>query len=320
MLIGLKKTLCSDTTRKKAVNLCISALRLILLIGISYVILYPILSKLSVAFMDRGDLKDLTVKWVPRHFTLKNVKTVASILDYGKTVLKTFLLCGAVSLLQISACTLAAYGFARFKFKGRGIIFALVIGTLVIPPQTYMVTLLTQFQEFDFLGIIKLFTGGKGINVLNTVWPFLLTAATGTGIRAGLFIFLTRQTFRGMPYELEEAAKVDGANVARTFVSIMLPNVVPTVLVCFILTFVWQWNDTFYVSVYASELGLIAQKLDSLGVLVTTYLDGWSTVSDAYTGLLVSVGYLMGMAPLLVMFLGCQKFFIQGIERTGLVG
>ena len=123
-----------------------------------------------------------------------------------------------------------------------------------------------------------------------------------------------------MPRELEEAAKVDGANVARTFVSIMLPNVVPTVLVCFILTFVWQWNDTFYVSVYASELGLMAQKLESLGVLVTTYLGGWSTVSDAYTGLLVSVGYLMGMAPLLIMFLFCQKFFIQGIERTGLVG
>ena len=320
MSVGVRERIYPEIARKKAVGFIISLLRLIFLIGISYVILYPIISKLSIAFMDRVDLEDLTVKWVPRHFTLKNVKTVASILDYGKTVLKTFLLCAGVSFLQISSCTLAAYGFARFRFKGRGIIFALVIGTLVIPPQTYMVTLLTQFQSFDFLGIIKLLTAGRGLNVLNTVWPFLLTAVTGTGIRAGLFIFLTRQTFRGMPRELEEAAKVDGANVARTFVSIMLPNVVPTVLVCFILTFVWQWNDTFYVSVYASELGLMAQKLESLGVLVTTYLGGWSTVSDAYTGLLVSVGYLMGMAPLLIMFLFCQKFFIQGIERTGLVG
>ena len=314
------KLLYSDTTRKKTVGLILSLFRLILLIGISYVILYPLISKISVAFMDKNDLQDLTVKWIPRHFTLQNIKTVAKILDYGQTVLKTFFVCGLVSVLQVASCILAAYGFARFRFKGRGMIFALVIGTLLIPPQTYIVTLLTQFQNFDFLGIIKLFTSGRGINVLNTMWPFVLTGVTGTGIRAGLFIFLTRQTFRGMPKELEEAAKVDGANVMKTFISVMLPNIVSTVLVCFILTFVWQWNDTFYVSVYASELGLMAQKLDSLGVLVTTYLGGWSMVSDAYTGLLVSVGYLMGMLPLLIMFLFCQKFFIQGIERTGLVG
>ena len=290
------------------------------MIGISYVILYPLLAKLSITFMDKSDLQDLTVKWIPRHFTLHNIKTVAQILDYGNTAFKTFLVCALVSVLQIASCTLAAYGLARFRFRGRQIIFMLVIGTLLIPPQTYMVTLLTQFQSFDFLGIIKLLTAGKGINVLNTFWPFVLTAVTGMGIRSGLFIFLTRQTFRGMPKELEEAAKVDGANVLRTFVSVMLPNVKSTVLVCFILTFVWQWNDTFYVAIYASELGLMAQKLESLSVLVTTYLGGWSTVSDSYTGLLVSVGYLMGMLPLLILFLFCQKFFIQGIERTGIVG
>lgn len=320
MRINMNTPLCSDTVRKKTVGFILSLFRLIFLIGISYVILYPLLAKLSITFMDKSDLQDLTVKWIPRHFTLQNIKTAAKILDYGNTAFKTFSVCALVSVLQIASCTLAAYGFARFRFKGRQIIFILVIGTLLIPPQTYMVTLLTQFQSFDFLGIIKLFTAGKGINVLNTFWPFVLTAVTGTGIRSGLFIFLTRQTFRGMPKELEEAAKVDGANVIRTFVSVMLPNVKSTVLVCFILTFVWQWNDTFYVSVYASELGLMAQKLESLSVLVTTYLGGWSTVSDSYTGLLVSVGHLMGMLPLLFLFLFCQKFFIQGIERTGIVG
>lgn len=320
MQMDIKGLLSSDTVHKKAVGFILSLLRLIFLIGVSYVILYPLMTKLSIAFMDKSDLQDLTVRWIPRHFTLQNIETVAKILDYGNTLFKTFSVCALVSVLQIASCTLAAYGFARFRFKGRQIIFMLVIGTLVIPPQTYMVTLLTQFQSFDFFGIIKLFTAGEGINTLNTFWPFLLTAATGMGIRAGLFIFLTRQTFRGMPKELEEAAKVDGANVLRTFVSVMLPNIKSTVLVCFILTFVWQWNDTFYVSVYAYELGLMAQKLESLSVLVTTYLGGWSAISDSYTGLLVSVGHLMGMLPLLILFLFCQKFFIQGIERTGIVG
>ena len=319
MLAGTKKILRSDMLRKKFLSYIWSVFRLILLLGITYVILSPLLSKLSLLFMDSRDLGDLTVKWIPKHFTLDNIKTVAYILDYGKCVAKSVIVCGLISFLQVASCTMTAYCFARFKFRGRGMLFALVIGTLVIPPQTYVVTLYTQFQRFDILGIIKLIRG-ESLNVLDSAWPFILLAATATGIRAGLYIFITRQIFRGMPKELEEAAKVDGAGVYSTFFRIMLPNVIPTVVLCFILSFVWQWSDTFYASLYAPRLGLIAQEISNLSVLITSYLGSWNLISDAYTNLLMSVGYMMGMLPLLVLFIIGQRFFIQGIERTGLVG
>ena len=319
MLTRAKRIINSDMLRKKLVARLWSVFRLILLIGISYVILSPLLSKFSLLFMDPKDLGDLTVKWLPRHFTLDNIKTVAYILDYDKCITISVLMCVLISLLQIASCTMAAYGFARFNFKCKGLIFALVIGTLIIPPQTYVVTLYTQFQRFDILGIVKLFYG-ETLNVLDSPWPFILLAATGTGIRAGLYIFVTRQIFRGMPKELEEAAKVDGAGVLSTFLRIMLPNVIPTAVLCFILSFVWQWNDTFFSSLYAPRLGMIAQKVSQLSGLVTSYLGSWNLISDSYTNLLMSVGYMLGMLPLLILFIIGQRFFIQGIERTGLVG
>lgn len=319
MISKAKRLINSDMLRKKLVSRLWSVFRLILLIGITYVILSPLLTKLSLMFMDSKDLGDLTVKWIPRNFTLENIKTVAYVLDYGKCIAKSIGICGLISFLQVASCTMAAYSFARFRFWGRGALFALVIGTLVIPPQTYIVTLYTQFQRFDILGIIKLIFG-ESLNVLDSPWPFILLAATGTGIRAGLYIFVTRQIFRGMPKELEEAAKVDGAGVLSTFLRIMLPNVIPTVVLCFILSFVWQWNDTFYASLYSPRLGLIAQEISGLGVSITSYLGSWNLISDSYTNLLMSVGYMMGMLPLLILFIFGQRFFIQGIERTGLVG
>ena len=319
MTKDIQRVFHSDFLQKKIVLWIWAFFRTVLLIGVSYVILTPIITKLSLLFMDSGDLGDLTVKWIPKHFTADNIRTMSYILDYGKCIAKSILVCGLISLLQVASCTMAAYSFARFNFKGKGLLFALVIGTLIIPPQTYIVTLYTQFQQFDVLGLITL-VRGHGLNVLDSVWPFLLLAATGTGIRAGLYIFVTRQIFRGMPKELEEAAKVDGAGVLGTFFRIMLPNVVPTVVLCFILSFVWQWNDTFYVNLYAPRLGLIAQKVSSISHLITSYLGNWNMISSGYANLLTSVGYLMAMLPLLIMFIFCQKFFIQGIERTGLVG
>lgn len=94
--------------------------RLGIIVGVAYVILYPILVKMSVAFMSEADMYDLTVKWVPRQITLDNFIEVSELVDYGSYLLNTFLLSAAATLVQVASCTLAAYGFARFPFKGRG--------------------------------------------------------------------------------------------------------------------------------------------------------------------------------------------------------
>lgn len=297
-----------------------SLFRLILLIGISYVILYPILAKLALVFMDQTDLNDVTVKWIPRHFTLDNLKKVVQIIDYGPALLRTIGVSMASALASVFICALSAYSFARFKFKGRNILFGLVIGTLIVPPHTYIVPLYQQLQNFDIFGIIGLFNGGSGINTIGGITPFLLLGITGMGIRSGLYIFIMRQAFRALPKEIEEAAKVDGAKTWRTFWQVMLPNAIPTMLVCFILAFVWQWNDTVYTNLFSPSLNTLSQINAGLNVTISNFLGGWNLVSNSYTRLLCSVGSLLAIAPILIIFAFCQKAFIQGTERTGLVG
>ena len=294
--------------------------RLLLLIGVSYVILYPVLVKLSLAFMPRENLTDVTVKWVPTHFTLENIRIAAGAMRYLPSLVKTVGICAVVSLLQVISCTMAGYGFARFKFRGNGLLFGLVILTLVIPPQTYLITLYTQFQYFDLFGLIGAVRGTNGVNLIGGPMPFLLLAATGMGIKNGLYIYILRQIFRGIPREIEEAARVDGAKMGTVFTRIMLPNATATVVVVFLLSFVWQYNDSFFSGIFSPDMRLLSTELSNLSFTITTYLGGWNTINDAYTSLLINTGSLLVMAPLVLLFVICQRSFVESVERSGLVG
>lgn len=304
---------------KQSVLFLWSAFRLILLIGIGYTILYPILAKFSLVFMDAKDLVDFSVQWIPKHFTFSNITIASEILNYPQCLLKTFGICILICTLQVFVCTISAYGLARFKSKFRSMIFIIVLATLLIPPQTYIVSLYTQFQHFDIFGLIKLFSG-KDLNILDTIWTFVVLAITGMGIRSGLYIYVLKQNFSSLPVELDEAAKVDGAGMMRTFFEIMLPNAVPTVVMCFILSFVWQWNDTFYTAYFASELGTLSMKVTEMGFLVGEYFGNWASRTSSQGQLLISVGIFLCAIPLIVIFILCQRFFVQGVERSGLVG
>ncbi len=280
--------------------------RFVLLLGFSYVILYPLLVKLSLVFMQAEDLRDITVKWVPRHFTFENVALTVKITDYFEILGNTLLFCGIIAVLQIAICVVSSYALARFDFKGRNIVFILTLATLVVPPQTYIIPL---YQQFKTLG------------VLNTIWPFIMMALTGTAMRSGLYIYVLRQAFRGMPKELEEAANVDGAGPFKTFVQIMCPNIVPTMALCLILSFVWQWNDSFYVGLFAPQLNLMSTLLSNIRITVSNYFGGWNVAgSNMYTSLLVNTSTLLSFLPVIILFIVCQKSFVQGVERSGLVG
>lgn len=314
-----KNTLNEVLLKKKAIPFLWSVARLLLLIGISYIIMYPLLAKMALMFMDASDLSDFSVKWIPRHFTLSNLKITIEILDYWKCFVKSFSISFLIAALQVVVCTLAAYGFSRYRTKGKGLLFGLVIATLLIPPQTYIVTLYTQLQHFDILGMVKIFNG-SGINLLDTVWSFVVLAVTGMGIRSGLYIYVEKQTFSALPNEIEEAAKVDGAGMFRTFVSIMLPNALPTIIMCFILSFVWQWNDTFYTSYFAPKLDTLSMKIGDMDRIVSNYIGGWELRVSSEAQMLMSVGVFLCVLPLIILFVFAQRFFVQGVERSGLVG
>jgi multiple sugar transport system permease protein len=295
--------------------------RALVIIGTCYVILYPIIVMLSTSFMDPArDLYDMTVRWVPRNFTVDNFRPVASVMNYGRAFLTTSALSLLVASLNVFSCMLVGYGFARFRFRGSGLLFALVILTLVIPPQTIMIPLYLHFRFFDVLGLARLLGHPEGINLLNTPWPFVLLSSLGMGMRSGLYILVFRQFFKNMNKEIEEAAWVDGAGPFRTFFSVMAPNATPAITTVFLFSFVWQWNDDFYSTIFMEEIATLPRALQSLAPTLKVMMGETMKLDPYYESLLNNAGSLLVIAPLLGLYLVAQKAFVQSVERTGLVG
>jgi len=232
-------------------------------------------------------------------------------MNYLRASLNSLLFSLAISVCQLISCTVIGYGFGRFDFKGKGILFGLVIFTLVVPPQMIAIPLFLNFRYFDLYGLLP----GDGFNLIGTFWPFLLTALTGTGSRNGLFIYIARQHFRGMPRALEESAYIDGAGQLRTFFTIMLPGAIPIMVVIFLFSFVWQWNDIFFTSVFMrGGMPLLPFSLQHL-----TGQYHWS-ISEEFKTIVNNTGMILFIIPLLLIYVFLQRYFIESIERTGIVG
>ncbi|QHW31109.1 carbohydrate ABC transporter permease [Paenibacillus rhizovicinus] len=299
------------------------AVRNVLITGLSFVIVYPILQKASELFKDPVDIYNMNVVWVPEHYTMMNIRIVMNVLDYWHTLLNSILLSGGVMVIQTCICALAGYAFAKLKFRGINVLFSFVIFTILVPPQTIMVPLYMQFKSFDLFGLFHLLSGHSGINMLDTYWPLIISSFTGMGLKSGLFIYIFRQFFRSLPKELEEAAFVDGAGIGRTFLQIGLPNAIPALITVMLFTFVWQWNDTFFTNMYMGNMDLLSIKLGRIDPYIQKVLIGDANLLgfDPYqVSMLKDVAVLFVMLPLIVMYLFVQKYFVESVERTGLIG
>ncbi len=302
--------------------------RLLLLIGIAYVVLSPFFSKIFGSFMGKEDFVDVTVKLVPRRPTLDTYATIISENSYFQAVFNTLTLSLLCGIVQTFVCCIIGYGLSKFKFRGSKIIFALVIFTMVVPHNTLRFSMLMQFKNFDILGMFKLLGGGvvdsfkvsnfQSLNLLNTYWPLALLSLGGLAFKNGLYIFMMRQFFRGVPDELEESAYIDGSGVYRTFVRIILPLSIPMMITIFLFAFSWQWTDNFY-----SNLFFIGQKVKLMPSVVKVpqiMMDEGFAGMDLYESAIRNTCGLLVIAPLLVVYLFCQRYLIQGIERSGIVG
>ena len=172
--------------------------RYVLLVGISYVILYPFIAKVAGSFMSKDDFLDITVRLIPRYPTLDTYKAIITENKYFLALWNTTVLSFLCAVVQMVTTMVIGYGFAKFKFKGNTFLFYCVIFTMVVPHQALRLALFQKFRYFDLYGIIKLFTG-KTINLINTYWPLALLSFGGLAFKNGLYIFLMRQFFRGVP-------------------------------------------------------------------------------------------------------------------------
>lgn len=310
--------------RRTVMGYGVSICRFVLLFGMCFLILQPILQKISVSFMAESDLYDPVVTSIPLHFTTSNYELAAKIMSYGKSLFNSFTISLTIAILQIAVCTLVGYGFARFKFPLRSFWFACVILVILIPPQTISTSLYLSFRFFDIFGLVEAATG-SAINLRGSVLPYYLLSATCMGLKNGLYIYMIRQFFRNIPKELEEAAYVDGCGTLKTFFRIMLPDAKPILTSCFLFAFVWQWTDSFYSNMFLGSTKLLSTELyrvvDNLGVYINRELGsagGQGMVSMAYSNCVLSTGVLMIILPLIILYLFAQKGFVESLSSSGI--
>jgi multiple sugar transport system permease protein len=223
---------------------------------------------------------------------------------------------------------MVGYGISKFKFKGKKLILLLVIITMVVPPRTLQLSFMQHFTSFDigkviswnYKGIIELITGTTP-NITSSFWPFVILSLIGCGFKNGLYIFMMMQFFKGVPDELEESAYVDGSGPFRTFWQIIIPLSVPMMVTIFLFAFSWQWTDEFYTGMFIPSVATNKIKVMS-DVYKTIPKTLQSTVAghQLYDSAIQNTAGMMIIAPLIIVYLFGQKYLVQGIERTGLVG
>ncbi len=296
--------------------------RLVLLVGVSYVVLFPFFSKIAGSFMSPEDFVDVTVRLIPKHFTLETYKAIILENGYFEAFKNTLTLSLICAVLQTFSCCLVGYGLAKFKFRGNKLIFFLVIFTMVLPHQTLQFSFSINFTYF-FEGLLGLLNAIKlvpdkfanGLNLINTHWPMMLLSASSLAFKNGLYIFLFRQFFRGVPDELEESAYIDGSGTFRTFVQIILPISIPMMITVFLFSFCWQWTDDFYTNVFYTTARM---KLMPGIVAVPTSLRLDFAAKELYDAAIKNTCGILIILPLIILYAFCQRFLVQGIERSGL--
>jgi multiple sugar transport system permease protein len=283
----------------------------VLLVSIGFVYLYPILYMVSQSFKSLQDLLDPTVLWIPKGLHWDNFELSWHVLDYPKSFI-TSILCSALpALAQAFTCALVGYGFAKFEFWGKNVLFALMLLTFIIPTQVIMIPLFMMFNKYGMLG---------------TPLPFIIPAMFGGGLRSALFILIYTQFFRSIPTALEEAAQIDGAGYWRVFCRIILPVSVPAIVVVFLFSFVWHWNETYMASLYLGDaMQTLPLKLKQFSdafahMYGSNGLKGSGNTQISLNESIEMAGTLLTILPLLILYLVAQRRFVEVVDRTGITG
>ena len=309
-------------TPSKCKEWLLNVVKLIFIVGFCFIILQPIIVMLSKALMGQADIFDNSVVIIPKTLTFFNIEFAMQIMDYFPTLGNTLWYASTTTILQTFASMCVGYGLARFDFKGKSLIMALVIFTIIIPPQLIMVPLYMHFRFFDIFGIYGLITGEAGINLLDSFTPFYMLSLGCMGIKNGIFVYMFRQFFKNIPKETEEAALVDGAGAYRIFFKIMIPAATTMIVTVLLFSLVWQYNDTTYTNLFLKNTRVLSMTYSAFSNIAVSAMSDMQAYlkTDEYIAVLKSTGVLLMMAPLLIVYLLLQRYFVDGIERSGIVG
>lgn len=277
----------------------------VMISSIAFLYLQPFLYMISTMFKNLSDLLDPTVKWIPRTLDWHNLMLAWNGLNYPKALLNTITIALLGSIFQMVTCALTGYALARLRFPGRKLAIFIVIITFLVPPQ---VVILPMYVLFSKLGL------------LHSFYAFLAPALLGQGVRSALFIIIFMNFFKKIPLSLEEAAKLDGASTIRMFFRVVIPISRAATLVVFLFSFIWYWNMSYEPSMFLTpDLMPLSVRLDGLESAIfgidRFMIHAKNQLSE---GPKMAGAFLIVFPPLL-LYSVMQRWFTEGIERTGLV-
>ncbi|CAN7549400.1 carbohydrate ABC transporter permease [Paenibacillus sp. LjRoot56] len=276
----------------------------LILLDTAYIYLKPILHMITTMVKDADDLLDPSVNWFPRTLYLGNLQEAWDWLKYPKAFSISLTLSLSVAILQTLSCAVTGYAFARLKVPFKGLMFFLLLLTFIVPMQ---VTILPNIIYARELGL------------LNTIYPIIVPAFFGLGLKGALFVIIYRQFFSTQPKELEEAARIDGANVFKIFYKVMMPLAKPAILVVFLFSFVWTWNDFYLPSMYLSDIETapLSMGISRIASALRQQAEQYGpSVNDE--AIRMATTFMMIIPPML-LYTFTQRWFVEGVERTGLV-
>ena len=272
-------------------------LRLLVLILILAVVLYPLIWMVGTSFKSPEEIAS-NIGLIPDDFTPGNFAAGWQKFDvnFGRFFLNSAMVAGLTVLGNTVSCLLAAYAFGRLRFRLRKFWFSIMIATLLLPGH---VLIIPQYILFRNLGWV----GGE--------WPYLPLLVPQFLATEAFFVFLMVQFMRGIPRELDEAAKIDGASPYAVFKHVILPLSRPALVTTAIFSFIWTWNDFFRQLVFLSEL-----EDYTAPVALTLFID---STSESSVGPMFAMS-LLSLVPVFLFFVAFQRMLVEGINTSGLKG
>ncbi len=297
----------------KITSIALSIARWVFLISVGYIAMFPLFAMTSSSFMSMADVIDQSVVYIPKTITLENYIEAITRLNYWESLKSTFIFPVVAGLIEVATCAITAYGFARFDFKEKNILFGLVIVTIAVPATLLMIPQYVAFYNFDPAKIITMINAIFGtninINLIDTVFVMWLPSLFSVGLRSGVFIFIYRQFFKGLPKEFEEAAYVDGASPFMAFLKVIVPSSSVAITTVLVFSLVWHWNEYYTTSIFLYE------ENRPLAVMLGTLRENVQIPA----GVLMA-GALLFVLPMLIIYLVLQRKFIKSIDKVGIVG
>ncbi len=320
--IAKAKAIMNDPDQTKSFlndikNFFVAVVRVLILVGVGYVILSPLIGMFVNSISSNKDAYNPMVFVIPEFPTLEKYELVLKRLDYFPTIGRDLFYTLTLTAIQILVCSMVGYGFARFSFPLKKLLFACVVIMIVIPTHTIMLPLYMTFKEYNPFGLAVLLRGAP-VNLMGTTAPMYMMTALGCGVRSGLYIYIFNQFFRGLPKEIEEAALVDGCGVWYTYFRIMLINAMPSVITVAVFSIVWQFNDTFYANLFLISPDVVISK--KISTLQAEIANQDKILDIPIQELYLDAGIILVILPIILIYVLLQRHFIEGVERSGIVG